>query len=475
MRLVLLIRFIAVSILTATISLAQSPVTKSADPKQSAASAFEEGQNAQERGDNNTAVRLYTIAINSDPTLFQAHYQRATALMALGRDADAEADLRKVIQLEPAFARSHRALGQLLLDRGSTEEAKREFARAIELEPKLTGVRIYYASALIKSGDPAQAIQHLRSAIDHGEAGALTFALLGLAEERLGKPDEAFADYSRAIQLEPANATAREGRARLFEGKGEIAQAIEDYTLAYRVQASPEVAYRLAQLHARAGQLQAAIQLYRGLIREKPEDLGLRIELARLMILNDQGEEAIKDLEKLAAAQPQNAKLLAATGDVYFKEKPETAAGYYARASEVDPNDNRLRVQLGASLVRSMQFDAALPVLSEAIAREPENYQAHANLATALFKLKQYLPAAREFVWLVQKNPQPAAGYYFLAICLDRIGDCERALRTYQEFVRRADPTANKEEIEDANIRLSLLETLVKENKCKSPGKGKGR
>ncbi|HVG18554.1 MAG TPA: tetratricopeptide repeat protein, partial [Blastocatellia bacterium] len=212
--------FIASSIFFSFVSSAasaQSTHANAADPKQGAAAAFEEGQNAQQRGDLNSAVRSYSNAIKFDPSLFQAYYQRGTALAALGRDAEGEADLRKTIELRPDFARAHRALGQVLLDRGMTEEAKRELSRAIELEPKLGGVRIPYASALIKSGDAGGAIEQLRSAIEQGERTPLAYALLGVAEERSGKPDDAFADYSRAIDMDANNATAREGRARIFE------------------------------------------------------------------------------------------------------------------------------------------------------------------------------------------------------------------------------------------------------------------
>ena len=120
----------------------QSTRATSDGGKHSAAAAFEEGQNAQERGDLNNAVRFYTTAISADASLFQAYYQRATALLGLGRDAEAQADLKKVTELQPGFARAHRGLGQIHLDRGQVEDAKRELARAIELEPKLTGVRI---------------------------------------------------------------------------------------------------------------------------------------------------------------------------------------------------------------------------------------------------------------------------------------------------------------------------------------------
>lgn len=446
-----------------------------ADGKRGAAAAFEEGQNAQQRGDLNSAVRFYSSAIKFDPSLFQAYYQRATALAALGRDAEAETDLRKTVELRPDFARAYRALGQILLDRGMTEDAKRELSRSIELEPKLGGVRIPYASALIKSGEAERAIVQLRAAIEQGESAPLAYALLGVAEERLGKPDDAFADYSRAIEMDANNATAREGRARILENRGELAKAIQDYSTAYRAHPSHEVGIKLANLHARAGQPQAAIQAYRALIQEKPNDLLLRAELARLLSENGQTEDAMKEMSALVTINPRDAKLLVIAGDIFFRDKPEVAADYYRKAVESEPNNNRARVQLAASLVRSMKYETALPVLADAIGREANNYAAHANLATALFKLQRYPDAAREFVWLIGVRPEVAASYFFLAISLDRMGDCQQALRAYQEFARRADPVASKNEVEEANIRLGLLQRLAKEGKCKSPLKGKAK
>lgn len=445
------------------------------DQKQKAVQAFEEGQNAQERGDLDSAVRYYTNAISADATLFQAYYQRAVALLTLTRISEAEADFRKVIELKPDFARAHRGLGLALLDQNKTDEAKPQLSRAIELDPKITGVRIYLASAMIKSGENTEAIAVLQTAIAQGETDSLAHALLGVALERAGKTDEALDHYSRAVQMEANNATAREGLARIAESRGDMARAIEEYSLAYRAQPSFDLAVKLADLLARAGRLQAAIQLYRGLLTERPNDLNIRLEMFRLMAENGQGEDALMELEKLIAGQAANSKLLALAGDLCFEDKPDMAVSYYARAVEADQSDNRARVQWGASLVRAMQFEEAVRVLSDSAAREPDNYAARANLATAFFKLKQYPQAAREFIWIVQRRPDVAASYYFLAISFDRIGDCVQATRAYQEFVRRADATLNKNEVEEANIRLALLSRLAKDGKCKSLVKEKKR
>ncbi|HWP43028.1 MAG TPA: tetratricopeptide repeat protein [Blastocatellia bacterium] len=441
----------------------------------SAAAAFENGQNAQERGDLLSAIRYYTTAIEAEPALFQAYYQRGVALAQLGRAPDAEKDFRKVIELRPGFARAHRGLGQVLLDQGKTEEAMRELSRAVEMDPKMTGVRIYLASALIKRGQPASAAEHLRTAIDQGEADPLAFALLGVALERTGKVDEAFTVYSRAIEMDANNATAREGRGRILESRNETAKAIEDYAVAYRAQPSPDLALKLAEAYARAGQAQAAIQIYRSHLRERPDDFAVRAEMIRLMAAGGQSEEAQREIERLIQARPADAKLLALAGDLFLESKPELAASYYRRAMEADETNSHARVHLGAALVRSMRYDEAVALLSEIISKEPENYVAHANLATALFKLKQYPQAAREFIWIIERRPEIAASYYFLAISLDRIGDCLQATRAYKEFVRRAEPASLKNEVEEANIRLGLLQKLAKEGKCKSLIKGKGK
>ena len=473
MRLLAFVAFVLLIMYPSRVASAQAARATPADSKHSAAAAFDEGQAAQQRGDLTSAVKFYTTAIAADAALFQAYYQRATALIGLGRETEAEADLRKVTELQPNFARAHRGLGRLLLDRGQTQEAKRELARAVELEPKLTGVRIYYASALLKSGESASAIEQLRGSIEQQEEVPLAYALVGVAEERLGKSVEAFADYSRAIELDPNNATAHEGRARLLEARGDFAKAIDDYTAAYRAQPSRELAIKLAGLHTRTGQMQAAIQLYRRLLLEKPEDFAIRAEMAGLMAENGQAEEAEKEIARVVAAKPTDAKMLAKAGDFFFKERPAQAADYYKRSLEANPNDNHVRIQLGASLVRSTRYEAALPLLSEAITREADNYAARASLATALFKLKRYPEAAREFIWLIRARPDVPASYYFLAISLDHLGDCSQALRSYQEFVRRADAAANKNEVEEANSRIIQLQRLIKERKCNSPAKAK--
>ena len=49
----------------------------------------------------------------------------------------------------------------------------------------------------------------------------------------------------------------------------------------------------------------------------------------------------------------------------------------------------------------------------------PDNYAAHANLATALYALKQYPAALSEYQWLLKCKPDLTVAYYFIATSHD--------------------------------------------------------
>ena len=76
---------------------------------------------------------------------------------------------------------------------------------------------------------------------------------------------------------------------------------------------------------------------------------------------------------------------------------------------------------------------------------------------------------------MIQNHPDRTITYYFLAISYDRSGNCQRALANYILFNEKADPVRSKREIDNATIRISLLNKLVKEGNCKSQNKGKNR
>src|SRR5207237_10648320 len=114
-----------------------------------------------------------------------------------------------------------------------------------------------------------------------------------------------------------------------------------------------------------------------------------------------------------------------------------------------------------AALVQSHRLAGAAVILRRVIASAPDEYVAHANLALALYKMKNYPAAIPEYEWLVTARPEIAATYFFMATAHDNLGEYEQALDAYEKFLAHADPTNNKLDIENVHLRLPLLRDQI--------------
>ncbi len=81
--------------------------------------------------------------------------------------------------------------------------------------------------------------------------------------------------------------------------------------------------------------------------------------------------------------------------------------------------------------------------------------------------MKRFPEAKTEYQWLTEKQPNLVIAYYFLAIAHDNLGEYFDSMANYQQFLKIADATENKLEIEKINLRLPSLQKQIKEKKGK--------
>ncbi|MFL6374608.1 MAG: tetratricopeptide repeat protein, partial [Pyrinomonadaceae bacterium] len=176
------------------------------------------------------------------------------------------------------------------------------------------------------------------------------------------------------------------------------------------------------------------------------------------------------DIEKQLAGEPKNAVLLNRLCSLYRKDDPRKALDYCRRAAELEPTNMAPAAGYAAALVQARQFAQATSILQRLVQIEPENRTLRANYATALFELKAYPQAVKQFEWLSVSDPKAAAPYYFLAIAYDQMEEYLDSLAAYEQYLKLADPVADKLEIEKVNLRLPVVRRLVKEGKGKKRG-----
>src|SRR6185503_15600671 len=133
-------------------------------------------------------------------------------------------------------------------------------------------------------------------------------------------------------------------------------------------------------------------------------------------------------LEKLIEKNPRSAFLLARLGASYRTDKPEKALELYRRAAEIEPNSPEYAVGYEAALVQARRFAEAASVLNAVVEGHSDNYAARANLATALYEMKQYAAAIPEYEWILSVKPDAVVAYYFIATAHDYLGEYPDAL-----------------------------------------------
>ncbi len=96
----------------------------------------------------------------------QQHLDSANALAKQGKFAEAEAHIRRVVELEPLNSGGYIMLGGALGGQGKNAEAEAAFRRAIELDPKDPNIHMALAKALAGQGKDAEAAESYRRAGD---------------------------------------------------------------------------------------------------------------------------------------------------------------------------------------------------------------------------------------------------------------------------------------------------------------------
>lgn len=430
---------------------------------------FERGQDAHAKGDTKLAIQLYEAAIRLKPEFPEAEFQRAMILVVTNRQAEAIEGFKRAVALRPDWAMAYSKFGLALSKPGTFDrDAEPILRRAVEFDDQNLQVIVALAFIRQRAGDFKEALKLIRTATDLKGATAQTWQQRAFIEVAGDDNTAALASITRAIQLEPENPSIRVDRARLLLRKDPTAALADlDKARSALTLTSPNtqlgVIFDVARLYAAAGKPEESLSLIDSL-DEKTRTTAIFAEL-RAEIAADTDSNTPEDratLEELLKRNPQNASLLARLGNAYRRIDPVKSQGYYYRALQLDPKNEKYAVGYAAALVQSRQFGEAEKLLRQVISANPDNYTAHANLALALFEMKRFPDALPEYEWLAAAKPDLAVTYFFIAIAHDNLGEYQQALDAYQRFLTRADPVNNKLEIDKVNLRLPTLREQIK-------------
>jgi lipoprotein NlpI len=186
---------------------------------------------------------------------------------------------------------------------------------------------------------------------------AAAFANRGYAYQAKGQLDQAIQDYTQALRLGPDKGRIRVNRGVAYLNRGEDDKALEDFNESLRVTPEDPVAlYHRGLLAWRRGELERALADY---------------------------DNAIRLDSRLAAAY-------SARGDVHkIRGNHARALQDYDQALRLDPNDRNAHVGRGLTRFDQEQFAEAVPDLTRATELDPEAVEPALYLYLAREHLRQ--------------------------------------------------------------------------------------
>jgi len=411
------------------------------DAKPAEPTVLDRAQKAFDAKDYAQAAPLLREYLADSPDDAAAWFNLGFAESVLGNKAAAEEAYAKTLALDPKIFPAQLNLGMLLAAQNRPADALPHLKAAVELKPGHARAATLYADALLATGDRALARQAYDAALALDPNAPSTLASSGhLAIEEKNYP-LAEQQLARAAELSPKDANARLELARIYELSGHGDRAAEVYRAFLKDDPTFAQAHLIAQARRRLGQL---------------------------LVEQNKLDEAIAEFEqaaKLAPNDEDNWNLARAYSAV---KKPDLALPRLVLLRKIDPSNYEVELLSGQMLNLKREFAAAEGVLQQAVKAQPKIPDAYVELANAMYLQERYpetvavLDRMKASVENLKETPW---SYFLRAISLDKLGVAEGAIVAYKRFLEIAGGKYDKQEFQ-ARQRVKAL-TLVLEKKGK--------
>jgi cellulose synthase operon protein C len=250
---------------------------------------------------------LLVSACGSPEQRAQSYYDRGMALIEKKDDLNARIELLNAVKYKSDKIEAWRALAGINERTRAYQQLFENLRVIVELDPNDVEARIKLGKMLLGGGAPEAALR----IVERGEvaarenAGLLTLkaAILLKLRDTSGGVLEA----RKATELDPGDVDAA-----IMLASDKLSR--RDLDGAMQVLSAPAIAAKKdlrveqirAQIFAQKGDLAQAESIIQSLIPQKPNDIALRGQLARIFVTQHRLEDAEKELRLIATANPEN-------------------------------------------------------------------------------------------------------------------------------------------------------------------------
>ncbi|HEY0554301.1 MAG TPA: tetratricopeptide repeat protein [Thermoanaerobaculia bacterium] len=279
------------------------------------------------------------------------------------------------------------------------------------------------ASALREKRFP-DAVQAYRKALESEPANATAWMNLGVGLEGSGDPAGAEKSYRKAVELQPSLARAHYDLGTLLAGRGAIQEGLEHLETAVRLDPeSRDALFNLGQALEATEEPARALDTYDCLLKLAPQDLDARFHRGQTLAALGRPAEAADELGRVVAAEPREAApriaqviaLLGAGRDAEARARLEE--GHKALPQSEPLAQLLVRVLAGSSHSDVRDGGKALEIAQSLLAAGP-TAEREEVLALALGETKRFAEAADHLHRALAALPPDSPDHSRLEHCL---------------------------------------------------------
>lgn len=348
----------------------------------------------------------FSALVAKSPDFLPGQINLANVLLLQGQRDRAESVLTGVLAKHPGSEPARAALAGIYQQSGRLPAAIALYERAAAAEPANRRITAALGDLYLRAGTPQKALDLVTQTKGNANTPGM-LALKGAAQLALGQKQQARDTYTVLLQENPALAGPRR---------------------------------HLVALLVEAGDFESARNVLKAGIAASPRDYRLLLDYALLDLKASGLDAALATATRLQAQNQDFAPGRALKGDVLIAaDQPEKAAAAFAEAFAASPS-TMLATRLAGADIRLGKPDAAASVLTEWLAKNPDDAAALEQLAELNIGRQQYADAAKALEQILQRHPHNPVALNNLAWVYQQLGDSRAEALAKQAYLLAPSP-----------------------------------
>ena len=323
--------------------------------------------------------------LGTNPSNPEALFVRAKIEMAQLDPKAAAQTLRSALDVKPDWSQARFVLGSALMLLGDQNGARAEMARAVELDPAHLEARRSLARIHSSLGEHEYAIEQGRIYLRERPDDTRIQIQVAQSLVHLGKRDEAFAELEK-ISEDARDADAWYAIGRLYMAQGRAADAREALLASLEGRPGhPDILRSLHRIDSNSGRLAESAARIRAAVEADPDNAALALLEGSVSLAEGNTAGAEAAFKRAVELDPDNATAYQRLAMFYRATgRLDESIATFRQSLEQNPNSARLHERLAILLEYKGDTTAAIEHYNEAIALDASLGEAKNNLAYLL-------------------------------------------------------------------------------------------